>query len=139
MTDGVEVTGLDDAGRRRAFASGASAWCFRISSCSNISACWTTSCCPIASTARCGSIGRPRERARDLAERVGIADKLARPATRLSQGEMQRVAVCRALIADPPLLLADEPTGNLDPVNTAAGAGDPVRRRRGAGQPRWSP
>ena len=61
--------------------------------------------------------GRVRERAIQLAERVGIADKLDRLATRLSQGEKQRVAVCRALIAEPQLLLADEPTGNLDPTN----------------------
>jgi putative ABC transport system ATP-binding protein len=58
-----------------------------------------------------------RERARGLAVRVGIGDKLSRLATRLSQGERQRVAVCRALIAEPALLLADEPTGNLDPAN----------------------
>jgi putative ABC transport system ATP-binding protein len=58
-----------------------------------------------------------RERARTLAERVGIADKLHRHPRRLSQGERQRVAVCRAVLTDPPLLLTDEPTGNLDPVN----------------------
>jgi ABC-type lipoprotein export system ATPase subunit len=58
-----------------------------------------------------------RERAARLAERVGIADKLGRFATRLSQGEKQRVAVCRALLVGPELLLADEPTGNLDPAN----------------------
>jgi putative ABC transport system ATP-binding protein len=60
-----------------------------------------------------------RDRAAQLAEQVGIGDKLKRFATRLSQGEKQRVAVCRALIAEPVLLLADEPTGNLDPANTA--------------------
>ncbi len=58
-----------------------------------------------------------RERAESLARRVGIGDKLARMATRLSHGEKQRVAVCRALIAEPELILADEPTGNLDPEN----------------------
>jgi ABC-type lipoprotein export system ATPase subunit len=58
-----------------------------------------------------------RERAAELAQRVGIADKLSRLSRRLSQGEKQRVAVCRALIAEPELLLADEPTGNLDPAN----------------------
>jgi putative ABC transport system ATP-binding protein len=58
-----------------------------------------------------------RARAQALAGRVGIADKLGRLATRLSHGEKQRVAVCRALIVEPELLLADEPTGNLDPAN----------------------
>ena len=58
-----------------------------------------------------------RERAEAIARRVGISDKLTRHATRLSQGEKQRVAVCRALVVQPPLLLADEPTGNLDPLN----------------------
>jgi putative ABC transport system ATP-binding protein len=60
---------------------------------------------------------RVRERARALAARVGVGDKLERNARRLSQGEKQRAAVCRALIAEPVLLLADEPTGNLDPAN----------------------
>ena len=58
-----------------------------------------------------------RERAVALARRVGVSDKLGRFANRLSQGEKQRAAVCRALIAEPELLLADEPTGNLDPAN----------------------
>jgi putative ABC transport system ATP-binding protein len=58
-----------------------------------------------------------RDRACALAQSVGLADKLRTPSTQLSQGEKQRVAVCRALIAEPTLLLADEPTGNLDPAN----------------------
>jgi ABC-type lipoprotein export system ATPase subunit len=58
-----------------------------------------------------------RQRAEAVARRVGIADKLGRLATRLSHGEKQRVAVCRAPLTEPELLLADEPTGNLDPAN----------------------
>jgi len=58
-----------------------------------------------------------RARATEIADQVGIGDKLSRYANHLSQGEKQRVAVVRALVVQPQLLLADEPTGNLDPVN----------------------
>jgi putative ABC transport system ATP-binding protein len=58
-----------------------------------------------------------RERARDLAGKMGIADKLTRRPDRLSQGEKQRAAICRALLPGPRLILADEATGNLDPAN----------------------
>ncbi len=57
------------------------------------------------------------DRAKALAERVGMADKLGRYVDRLSQGERQRVAICRALLPQPRVLMADEPTGNLDPAN----------------------
>ena len=60
-----------------------------------------------------------RERAGDLASACGLADKLERHPGALSQGEQQRVAICRALVTRPKLVLSDEATGNLDPENKA--------------------
>jgi ABC-type lipoprotein export system ATPase subunit len=56
-----------------------------------------------------------RQRACELAEQAGIGDKLTRFSGELSQGEKQRVAICRALLPEPTLVFADEATGNLDP------------------------
>ncbi len=58
-----------------------------------------------------------RARAETLAREMGIGDKLKRAAGDLSHGEKQRAAICRALLPRPNLILADEATGNLDPVN----------------------
>lgn len=81
--------------------------------------------------------GKPKaasmERAKDLLTAVGLGHRLNQGASLLSGGEMQRVAVARALINDPALLLADEPTGNLDSASaeTVLTALSDLARREG--------
>ena len=63
---------------------------------------------------------RMRAAAERLAASLGLGDALGRRPAQLAQGERQRVAICRALLNEPAILIADEPTGNLDPDTKAA-------------------
>jgi ABC-type lipoprotein export system ATPase subunit len=69
---------------------------------------------PLSYTAEGVSDREARRRAAELLQRVGLGERIHHYPSQLSGGQQQRVAIARALINDPPLLFADEPTGNLD-------------------------
>ena len=116
-TNGVEVSALDDA-QRRDFRIQKIGFIFQEFELLDYLNVLDNILLPYRISAALTLTPKVRTRARALAGRVGIADKLGRDVHHLSQGERQRVAICRALLPDPVLILADEPTGNLDPENT---------------------
>ena len=117
VTDGVEVSGLED-GPRRDFRIRRIGMVFQEFELLEYLSVLDNILLPYRISASLRLDRDARQRAGELAAGVGLGDKLNRLSTRLSHGEKQRVAVCRALVAGPVLLLADEPTGNLDPGNT---------------------
>jgi ABC-type lipoprotein export system ATPase subunit len=74
---------------------------------------------PLAYTASGMSDREARRRARDLLQKVGLGERMDHTPSQLSGGQQQRVAIARALVNHPPVLFADEPTGNLDSRTTA--------------------
>ncbi|MEO0913524.1 MAG: ATP-binding cassette domain-containing protein, partial [Pseudomonadota bacterium] len=116
--EGEVISGLGDAARR-AFRIRRIGFVFQSFALLDYLTAYENILYPYRITAHLTLDAAARARARDLAERVGLADKLSRKPGALSQGERQRVAICRALVTAPALVLADEATGNLDPENKA--------------------
>jgi len=71
----------------------------------------------VAIGAEIAGLANPLARSREALERVGLAERFGHHPAQLSGGECQRVAIARAVVARPPILLCDEPTGSLDPRN----------------------
>jgi putative ABC transport system ATP-binding protein len=116
LVDGTDITGLDERGRTL-FRRERVGFVFQFFNLLPLLTVEENLWLPLELVGRDDAAGRAR--AHELLERVGLADRARSFPDRLSGGEQQRVAIARALVHDPDLILADEPTGNLD-ADTAA-------------------
>jgi putative ABC transport system ATP-binding protein len=117
IVDGVDLTRLDER-ERTLFRRRRIGFVFQLFNLIPLLTVEENVLLPLELTGRADPAGRAR--ARDLLAKVGLADRRAAFPDRLSGGEQQRVAIARALVHDPALVLADEPTGNLDADTAAA-------------------
>jgi putative ABC transport system ATP-binding protein len=116
QVDGIDVAALDDR-RSRTFRAQRIGFVFQDFGLLDYLSAWDNILHPCRVSRALPLDAAARERARSLAARLGVAARLSHRPDALSHGEKQRVAICRALIARPRLILADEATGNLDPAN----------------------
>jgi len=117
--DGVEVSALGER-KGRAFRAGAVGFVFQDFGLLDYLSARDNILHPYRLSAALRLTAEIRARAEVLAARLGVAELMSRRPGALSQGERQRVAICRALLPAPRLILADEATGNLDPENKQA-------------------
>ncbi|MBY4891384.1 ABC transporter ATP-binding protein [Jannaschia sp. EhC01] len=117
--DGKEITGLSDSARRT-FRANNIGFIFQDFALLDYLTARENILYPYRITAGAPLDAEARARAEQLAKACGLEGKLGRRPGALSQGEQQRVALCRALVRQPKLILADEATGNLDPDNKVA-------------------
>lgn len=115
---GTEVSSLSDAERRR-FRASRIGFVFQDFALLDYLSARQNIYYPYRITSALALDDEARDRAERLASACGIGDKLDRHPSALSQGEQQRVAICRALVTQPKLILSDEATGNLDPDSKA--------------------
>lgn len=116
--DGTNVSALSDVQRRR-FRASTIGFVFQDFALLDYLSARQNILYPYRITPALTLTSEARERAEALAVSCGIGDKLDRHPSALSQGEQQRVAICRALVTQPKLILSDEATGNLDPDSKA--------------------